>query len=446
VKPGHDSILRYKLWEEQKAANNGVAVCIYTGKTISLENALNKDGITCEIEHILPYAKTHDDSISNKTLCFMQANRDKGNRSPFEAFGSSNEYPAILKRAERLPNSKRWRFEKDAMEKYADEGAIMERQLNDTRYISRVAREYLHYICKTVPESENKDVWTVNGALTALFRQLMGLNKILGDDGAKNRNDHRHHAVDAVAIGLISRGMIRKIHTLAGKSAEREKYSNIRRVLKDLPVPFPRIGEAEENKEAFFCIVKKSINSVIVSHKPDHGKEGELHEATAYGKLPDGKFFVYKRENGQRKISHPQANPTIPIYKKGETEPYKWFISGSNLYVDIVDIGKKCIIEGVSTFEANQKGFRDKWRNNYPEAKLLMRLYKSDIILHDGKYYVVAKLDPSNSRVICVHINDARKSEDRESLSKGLGVLSKEAKRVLVDLLGDVHIAKRNDE
>jgi CRISPR-associated endonuclease Csn1 len=219
--------------------------------------------------------------------------------------------------------------------------------------------------------------------------------------------------------------------------------------------PFPllnpekRFNDGEKVKNEFRARVANSISKIIVSHKPDHGKEGALHEETAYGreKFADGSYgdlFVHKRENGKRELKIvKEANP-IPICKKGEVEPYKWFASGSNYCVDIVDNNGKCIMEGITTFNANQKEFVEKWKKTYPDAKLVVRLHKSDILLYDGIYYVISKLDPNNGRLYGVQINDARDSKNRDDKNIGKTALfKKEAKHVVVDVLGNVHPAKK---
>ena len=118
-----------------------------------------------EVEHLLPFSATLDDSMSNKTVCMREANREKGKRSPFEAFGSSPsgyDYESILERAKLLPYGKRWRFLPDAMKRFEVEGGFLERQLNDTRYISRYTSQYLSTV---IPKNK---IWVATGRRTSL--------------------------------------------------------------------------------------------------------------------------------------------------------------------------------------------------------------------------------------------------------------------------------------
>src|SRR6185312_7484185 len=95
-----------------------------------------------EIEHILPFKRTLDNSAANKTVSLRRANRDKGNASPYEAFASRPGYDwdAILLRAGNLPKNKRWRFAADAMERFDAEKGFLDRQLTDTAYLAKITR------------------------------------------------------------------------------------------------------------------------------------------------------------------------------------------------------------------------------------------------------------------------------------------------------------------
>ena len=81
-KPSREDILKYKLWE-MLSKDPLQRRCVYSGRQIAVDDLFNG---TVEIEHILPFARTFDDSIFNKTLSYKGANDYKGNRTPYEAF------------------------------------------------------------------------------------------------------------------------------------------------------------------------------------------------------------------------------------------------------------------------------------------------------------------------------------------------------------------------
>jgi CRISPR-associated endonuclease Csn1 len=282
----YENRLRYKLWKELNSDCND-RKCIYSGETISIKKLFSSE---IEIEHILPFSKTLDDSIGNKTLAHKSANNFKGNRSPFEAFGGNNgeyDYEKILLRSKNLPRHKRWRFEANAMEKFNDQNSFLASQLNDTRYLSKIARQYLSQVCK----KENINV--ANGKLTSIIRHSWGLNSILKDENQfenkasenllleenskekpkkphkKNRDDHRHHAIDAICIAMTDRKLLQQI------SRDNSRGFDLERL--EIKIPNHWNSFREDTKEA--------IEKIIVSHKIDHSGAGKLHDETYYGVL-----------------------------------------------------------------------------------------------------------------------------------------------------------------
>ena len=266
-----ENIQRLRLWEELGAANR---VCVYSGEVISAEILFTEK---VEIDHILPISRTLDDSMANKILCMRRANRDKSNQTPFEAWGSAPEWPEILDRSSLLPKNKRWRFAEDAMERYMKDKDFIARQLTDSQYIARLTREYL--ACLFNP-GEGHRVVCLPGRLTGMYRHHLGLDTILDEinpsrkhdpstRGEKNRNDHRNHTVDAVVVGLMDRAFLQRTATLHARH-EREGVEGF---LADFPEPW----------DEFRAETREALKKVIVSHKPDHGIEGVLHNDTAYG-------------------------------------------------------------------------------------------------------------------------------------------------------------------
>lgn len=258
-RPGAENLLRLRLFKELQRATGASTRCVYTGEQISQAQLFTNE---IHIDHILPYSQTWDDSIANKVLCKSSANRDKANQSPHQAFGHSPlpyEWNAILQRAAALPRNRFWRFEADAMERFSDDDGFLARQLTDTAYMSRLAREYVRGVCP--------QVWVTTGKLTGLLRAKWGLNSLLSHDDLKNRLDHRHHAIDATVIACIDRAMVKRVADAAQRAA------GVGRFLDDLDLPWPSFHAGLEN----------AIARMVVSTRPDHNPRDALHNATAYG-------------------------------------------------------------------------------------------------------------------------------------------------------------------
>ena len=222
---GYNRLL-LKLWEELNPNKPEDRVCIYSGKPINIEMLFSAD---VDIDHILPWSRTLDDSQANKLLCIKSANRQKGNRAPTKVTEWQDRYDEIQARVARLPKNKRWRFAADAMEKFEKDGGFLARQLTDTQYLSRMAREYLECLYPTEEPNQSGElkkrqhVIVSPGRLTEMLRRNWGLNSLLPDSNlgetaqAKNRKDHRHHAIDAAVVGVTTRSLLQKISNAASR-------------------------------------------------------------------------------------------------------------------------------------------------------------------------------------------------------------------------------------
>lgn len=284
IEPKPEAILRMRLWEELPQHGIG-RVCVYTGEPIGIKRLIEGD---VDIDHILPFSKTLSDGADNKIVCVRKANRFKRNRSPWEAFGvtpvDGYDWEGIAERAELLPRNKRWRFLPDAMDRFEGERGFLDRQLVETRHLSRVARQYLGSILPL------EKVRVAPGRLTAMLRARWGLNKILSDGNLKNRSDHRHHAIDAAVLGVIDQRLVQLVAT----AAERAELNELDRLFDGLPDPFDGLPVA-----SFGDQVRDKARGIIISHKAEHGWQGRMHNDTAYGPVgvqQDGTHVVVARK------------------------------------------------------------------------------------------------------------------------------------------------------
>ena len=339
----HADIQKLILWEEL-SFDPAERRCPYSGVQISAAMVLSDQ---VEIEHILPFSQTLDDSLNNKTLAMRQANRIKGNRTPWQAqddFAKQGwSFEGILQRAERMPKNKRYRFSEDGYEKWLREDKdFLARALNDTRYLSRIAREYLSLIC---PQNTR----VIPGQMTAMLRAKFGLNDILGLQGEKNRNDHRHHAVDACVIAITDQGMLQRFAQASASAREKQ----LDKLVETMPQPWETYREH----------VERAVNNIWVSHKPDHGHEGAMMEATAYGIRKDGSIKQKLNADGEVgreiknliRITEPKQPERHGVDSNGESLPYIGYVGGSNYCIEIIRNEKgKWVGEVISTFDAYQ--------------------------------------------------------------------------------------------
>ena len=435
------------LWEEL-SFNAAERRCPYSGVQISAQ-MLFSDQV--EIEHILPFSQTLDDSLNNKTVATRQANRIKGNRTPWEAkddFAAQGWNTAdMLARAELMPKNKRYRFGENGHAQWLREDkGFLARALNDTRHLSRVAKEYLSLIC---PQNTR----AIPGQMTAMLRAKFGLNDILGLNGEKNRNDHRHHAVDACVIAVTDQGMLQRFANASASAREKQ----LNKLVDSMPLPWNTYREH----------VQRAVERIWVSHKPDHGHEGAMHNDTAYGLLGNDRVHVRKvidnkrvREESTLKVipfTNASANARHGLLPNGESKPYKGYKGDSNYCIEIVRNDKgKWEGEVISTFEAyqlvRQGGVK---RLRHPTLScsgrpLVMRLMIDDLVklkLSDAVELVgrVATISGNGQIFMAAHNEanvDARNRDKSDSfgyISKMAGSLQKaQGRRVSISPIGEL--------
>jgi CRISPR-associated endonuclease Csn1 len=433
------------LWEElsRDAADRR---CPYSGIQISARMLLSDE---VEIEHILPFSVTLDDSLNNKTVAMRRANRVKGNRTPWQARSDLESqgwsYDEMLARAEAMPRGKRYRFAPDGYERWLREDKdFLARALNDTRYLSRIAREYLSLICP-------QDTRVIPGQMTAMLRAKFGLNDILGLSGEKNRNDHRHHAVDACIIAVTDQGLLQAFASASGSARERQ----LGRLVDNMPLPWPSYREH----------VARAIEHIWVSHKPDHGHEGAMHNDTAYGLLDGERVRVHKMVDGTRvreeaalkviPFTAPQAAGRHGVLEDGSPRPYKGYKGDSNYCMEIVRTPKGWSGEVVSTFEAYQavrKGGKEALRQktlSLSGKPLVMRLMINDTIRLevDGRVRTMRVATISaNGQIFMADTHEVNVDSRNRDRSDAFGYVSKmpgslqkaKGRRVTVSPIGDV--------
>lgn len=445
---------KMQLWVELNSKNVADRQCPYTGEQISIKRLLSDE---VEIEHILPFSMTLDDSLNNKTVSLRRANRDKGNRTPYSAFGEQTfpgySYEAILQRAALMPKEKAKRFAPDGYQRWLKEDKdFLARALNDTAYLSRIAKEYLSLICPP-----NK-VRAIPGRMTAMLRGKFGLNQLLSGSELKNRNDHRHHALDAAVIGVTDQGLLQRFATASARARE----NHLDRLIEDMPLPWPN----------YRAHVERALSHIIVSHKPDHGYQGAMHEETAWGLRGNGEVTRRVRPNDggprQREVKNKNV---VQISSTGNRErhgmddhgrpkAYKGYVGGSNYCMEIWRDDKgKWNGDVVSTFDAYQlirehgetEGIR-KLRNpafSLSGRPLVMRLQIDDLVrmkLDGTCRNMRVVVITSNGQMFFAEHNEANvdgRNRDKENafsyVSKYPGSLQKaKGRRVTASEIGDL--------
>lgn len=314
-------LIKYKLYLELKSVGFKT---LYSGTYIKPgELFTNK----FDVEHIIPQSVLFDDSFSNKTLELRDINLEKGNETAFDYCqrkGWANEFNSRVQETFSHKGIKYGKLKKLLMTKSDIPEDFLNRDLGNSAYIARKASELLKDVTRTVTAT--------SGSITAKLRSDWELINVLQElnwekyntigltyydynkDGKAlprikdwtKRNDHRHHAMDAITVAFTRPAFIQYLNNMnAGSNKDlringiKEKYtyrdSEGGRKFKK---PFEEIREE----------VKKYLSSLLVSHKAKNkvvtlnknkikikGKgnyktkteltpRGQLHKETIYGK------------------------------------------------------------------------------------------------------------------------------------------------------------------
>lgn len=190
---------KFRLYKEQNCKS------MYSQKQLDIKR-LFEIGYA-EIDHILPYSRSYNDSQANKVLVLTKENQDKGNQIPFEYFSSSSldwhSFEESVKSNKNLSDSKKRNLLRASLSKDAKKEFI-ERNLNDTRYACKFVKNYIDRFLSLAPEADKSGCVVVAGQLTSYLRKHWGLNKV------RSESD-RHHALDAVVIACCSRSIVQKV-------------------------------------------------------------------------------------------------------------------------------------------------------------------------------------------------------------------------------------------
>lgn len=346
--PTRNDIIKYKLYEELKGRGYKD---LYTDTYIPKDKLFTKD---IDIEHIIPKARLFDDSFSNKTVVYRKDNLEKGNMTATDYIISvkgEQVYQEFVNRVNELyeANNKnkeegisKAKYKKLLMTESEIGEGFIERDLRDSQYIAKKAKDLLFEITKSVVSTsgqitdrlrEDWDLVNIMKELNLPKYRALGLTEMeerkygqkveVIKDWTK-RNDHRHHAMDALTIAFTKRSFIQYLNNLnARRNTENGESIQNKNGKKSIETSWLKLSTKDvlgiEEKELyrdsegklrfnmpisnFRQVAKEHLENVIVSHKAKNkvvtknknkirGKQkpqetltprGQLHKETVYG-------------------------------------------------------------------------------------------------------------------------------------------------------------------
>jgi CRISPR-associated endonuclease Csn1 len=430
-----NNIIKWRLYEEINSQGNKLnAICIYCGKPISLTEAILGNDI--DVEHIIPKSKLFDDSQSNKTLAHRHCNRDKNEQTAYDFMKSKSEqaFNDYIERVNMLyangviGEAKR---DKLLMTETKIPTDFIDRQLRESQYISRKAREILQTVCH--------NVWATSGKVTSELRYLWGWDDVtmnlqlpkyreigltefqewesdFGNHKHKKevikdwskRDDQRHHAIDALTIACTKQGYIQRFNTLNSQKTKeelqsivsknkiiaREKLSLLEKyIISQRPIPVNEV----ENAVSRILISYKSGKRVAVKGKRKMGKRGDkrvvqsniivprgaLSEESVYGKINTidrNKPLKYLFENSNL-IVNPRVKEVIENRISQNGGNIKNAISSLRAEPLYIDKEKDLLLEKASCFK----------QEYVIRYKIDVNFNKVDKVIDDSIRYILQK-------------------------------------------------------
>lgn len=309
AQPTKSDIIRYKAWLEQQYRSP------YTGKMIPLAKLFTA---AYEIEHVIPQSRYFDDSFSNKVICEAEVNKLKDNLLGFEFIKNHYGEKVQLSGGGVVEILSVDAYEKFVKDHYSHNNVkkkkllmadipedFIARQLNDSRYISKVVKGLLSNIVREKDangayeqEATSKNLISCTGGITDRLKLDWGMNDVwnrivlprferlnqltgkdcftaLSKEGHwipnmplelqkgfnKKRIDHRHHAMDAIVIACTT---CRHVQYLNNENAKSNNYE-VQRGLAKVLCSFKDVEyhKKEKNEQGVWVtseeVVKKTV-------------------------------------------------------------------------------------------------------------------------------------------------------------------------------------------
>lgn len=424
-----NDIIRFKLWEECGR------ISIYTGNPIKGSDLFSKE---YDIEHIIPKSRLFDDSFSNKTLCERQLNIDKSNKTAYsflkEKFSENDfaEYENRVKDLFKTGKIKSYtKYKKLLMADNEIPEDFIARQLRETQYIAKKAKEILLEVSRNVTATigsvtdKLREDWELVDVMKELNWEKYDKLGLTIEEKGKNgerlykikdwtkRNDHRHHAMDAITVAFTKPAYIQYLNNLNAKTQGENKAKSI------LGIENKHLYRDKNNKlrfkspmENFREEAKKQLESILISYKAKNKvvtknknitktsggtnqkiqltPRGQLHKETVYGKLQqyatkEEKVSANFTEEYIQKIAKKEYREALlKRLQENDNDPKKAFtgknaLSKTPIYISLKD--NTVVPEKVKIvwFEDNYTIRKDITPDNFKDLKSIAKVMDSGL-------------------------------------------------------------------
>ncbi len=456
--------LRHTLWLELPEIRTNVRQCVYTGEEIDLADIHSSK---VEIDHIVPRSRGGRNSSENLLLCLAKANREKNNCSVRHVPLWQPSLDAILRRAGTLPLEKQRRLKNGTEPKAAYEPELGKL----TRIAHLAAAEYLAQRFK----AQRTKLIYFKGHETAQCRKNWQLDCLLSPEtNQKNRNDSRHHAVDAFVLAHLAANAATSDTSLNSRLAI---ASILPHVLTSHKVDYAVMSGANAAVKTSGALTQETAFGPTSFCVEDDVCFGVIRKNTI--ELKDAKDIAMVRDAQLRDmlfahIANRSVTRTLPEYfETGERFPkrvrvferiqnpvkvrdgngkiIKLLKSGANFSYDVWEIKDgKWLAEIVTMAQKQSSDWQSAIKSRYPTAKKVLKLHHNDCIalLENGQTKIMRVIKFStNGRLCLAPINKAGdlKARDADKLDpfsytvrSPAGLKNRGARQVRIDILGQI--------
>ena len=375
--PSGNELHKFRLHQTQRGH------CPYSGQAIDTERLIEPGYV--DIDHILPWSRSFDDSLSNKVLVLSAENQQKGNQTPFEYIAKQDpdnqNWQRFKTEVSDYPQAKRWRLLKQNLGQKEAE-VFRQRNGTDTSYIPSYLKKFIAHNLK-MAGSDQYPVQTCNGNLSHYLRVRWGLLTGRGES-------ERYHGIDALIVAGISPSITKQ---LVEASREQELWATDKCQM-DCKIHLPQPWEG------FSQAVREYVErEVFVSRMPSRKLTGAAHQETVRSaKHLDRGYALIKTPLSNLTLQNVETlhdkGRNLPLYKALKARLAKYDGNAKKAFEEpfyMPSRAKKTKVVGTSP-QVNSVKLRVSMNDGVPIKKGIAAhdsMIRTDVFERNGEYYLV---------------------------------------------------------
>jgi len=364
-----------------------------------------------EIDHAIPRSELYVNERFNLVVCWKDTNTRKGNRLPLKFLEEDLGETAAAAYKRRVLSSKLSSHKKSWLLKTEVPDDFLASQLHATSYLARELKRLL--------EENGLKVEVTAGRGTAHLRHLWGLEKDLFPDWlavakaakakdqeeggrtkkktfAKNRSDHRHHAVDALVVALTDVSTFQALSRLHSQKVFGSREERARANAETCPVRGLRqwLETNRDNIPVTSYVRKKttgSMNRATAMGPKESGLQGEFLEGSP----------LQSARVGNKLVKFDKRGKAAQVYELGNNHHLQVYVTPpdkngkTRLEPQIVTLHE--ISERISARTDPYAPDRERLAQGYRLAHIFEKGEVVEFADRPGQFYRIASISAENT-------------------------------------------------